>query len=359
VNDPRQQQEELPPPVSAATTRPQPSPQPFAPNQTDLLVEIQELRKLAKQLEDRVIKSTTSKQWRDLDGIEVSISPSASKPSRAGPTSPLDLRNVTAVVANLQRVSMGQSSQEPIYVGDLLFKIERIRAIPQAPIYTAQLGKPTPCVWLPYHTEARELLKRYTADLSYIQHVVHEPSLLAAIDNVYSQIDGQEPIKPSNLVLLLSIISNATHVWVPGDGVDNELSLFVSSAQANAQTPMWIQATQNVLNATQSGAALELETVQGIIILSFVVSNLEGVSLRYRSLISTGLLLSRELGLHRIDQDANTIFANTIQAEMGRRVWWYLVATDWFVFSMFLLLWLVEFSDRMIQVIGREIRRPE
>ncbi|KNG85305.1 hypothetical protein ANOM_006451 [Aspergillus nomiae NRRL 13137] len=41
------------------------------------------------------------------------------------------------------------------------------------------------------------------------------------------------------------------------------------------------------------------------------------------------LLLSRELDLHRIDHESNAVSVHTIEAEMGRRVWWYLVATDW------------------------------
>ena len=90
----------------------------------------------------------------------------------------------------------------------------------------------------------------------------------------------------------------------------------------------------DVLKSGQNGPALALETVQGIILLSFVLSNTEGVSLRYRSLLSTGLLLSRELGLHRIDHESNAATANTIRAEIGRRVWWYLVATDWYLVSV-------------------------
>jgi hypothetical protein len=95
---------------------------------------------------------------------------------------------------------------------------------------------------------------------------------------------------------------------------------------------MWIKATIDVLNGGQNGPALALETIQGIIILSFVLCNMGGVSLPYRSLISTGLLLSRELGLHRIDHESNAATANIIRAEVGCRVWWYLIATDWYVF---------------------------
>lgn len=214
-----------------------------------------------------------------------------------------------------------------------MFSIDSISAIPRARAYTVQSSRPTRCVWLPRHDEARVLLSKFVANVSYIHHVVHHPSLPALVDGIYRQIDGQELLKPGHLVLLLSVVASATYVWSPNDDVGREHVLFSSSAQANAQTPLWIRATQTVLNAEQSGPPLALETVQGIIILSFLVCNLEGVSLRYRSLISTGLLLSRQLGLHRIDHESNTPSANTIQAEMGRRAWWYLVATDWFVLS--------------------------
>ncbi|PWY82923.1 hypothetical protein BO70DRAFT_336004 [Aspergillus heteromorphus CBS 117.55] len=216
--------------------------------------------------------------------------------------------------------------QKPVYIDDIVFKVESIQAIPQAPSYSVHRGKPTRCVWLPRYNEARLLLDKFIANVGYIHHVTHHPSLPSVIDDVYRQIGSQEPIKPGHLVLLLSIIASTTHVWT---SLDDEGSLFESSTQANAQTPLWIKATHDVLNAVQDGPALALETIQGIIILSFIICNLEGVSLRYRSLISTGLLLGREIGLHRIDHESNSAPANTLQAEVGRRVWWYLIATDW------------------------------
>jgi hypothetical protein len=233
------------------------------------------------------------------------------------------------VVGHLDRVSMSQSSHEPIYADDLVFKIEHIRAIPEAPTYTVQLGKPIPSVWLPRQEEARTLLDSFITNLNYIQYLTHYPSLPNVVTEIYQQIEGHEPVRSGNLILLLSIIAITTHVWVPREDDETERSLFLSSAQAHAQTPLWIKATYAVLNASQEGAALALETIQGIMILSFVVCNLEGYSLRYRSLLSTGLLLGREQGLHRIDHESNAAAANTLKAEMGRRLWWYLIATDW------------------------------
>ncbi|KAL9109984.1 MAG: hypothetical protein Q9227_005507 [Pyrenula ochraceoflavens] len=41
------------------------------------------------------------------------------------------------------------------------------------------------------------------------------------------------------------------------------------------------------------------------------------------------LLIARELGLHRIDHPSNRDMSNTAQAEMGRRAWWYICASEW------------------------------
>ncbi|KAF1993363.1 hypothetical protein P154DRAFT_381426, partial [Amniculicola lignicola CBS 123094] len=294
-----------------------------SPPREDLLAEIQAVRQLAQRLEKRLQERAPSS---NQGGGAVGLSPSASTTSEGQLVSPASLGQVGDVVAHLERVSMSQSSLDPIYGHDLVFNVDRIQAVPQAPTYTTQLGKPTQCVWLPLQAEATVLVSSYIQDLSYIQHVLHPPSLQATIDETYRQVGGQAPIQSGHLILLLSIIACATHIWDPCEDDDDEHRLFVSSAQANAQTPLWIRSTYAVLNAAQDCAAPTLETIQGIIILSFVISNLEGVSMRYRSLISTGLLLARELGLHRIDSASNAHVATPLRVEMSRRVWWLLAA---------------------------------
>lgn len=303
-----------------------PSSPPKAGNE-DLLSEIQAVRKLAQRLEKRLQERETS---INEGSSAVWPSPSASTTSEGQLVSPASMGQVGDVVAYLERVSMSQSSLDLISGHDLVFNVDRIQAVPEAPTYTTQLGKPTPCVWLPLQYQAKVLVSGYIQDLSYIQHVLHPPSLQTTIDETYLQIGGQTPVQSGHLILLLSILACATHIWDPREEDDDQHRLFVSSAQAHAQTPLWIRSAYAVLNAAQHCAAPTLETIQGIIILSFIISNLEGVSMRYRSLISTGLLLARELGLHRIDSPSNTHVATPLRVEMSRRVWWYLVATDWY-----------------------------
>lgn len=81
-----------------------------------------------------------------------------------------------------------------------------------------------------------------------------------------------------------------------------------------------------------------------MIVISFVLYNLEGLSTKYRYLVSTAITAARELSLHRIDHQPNAASSETqrddsIQTEMSRRLWWFLAATEWYVRS------LVSFQD--------------
>jgi hypothetical protein len=325
------QQPITPTPTTGPTLPPSTS-----PLQEDLLAELQNLRQLTHQLEARVLQSTASHQPREGNVV---ASPSTAPAKDEVLTPQSDLGQISDVVAHLQRVSMSRSSLDSVCADDLVLRVGHIRTIPNAPTYTSQLGKPTPCIWLPYHCEAKLLVESYMEDVSYIQHVVHHASLTATVANIYEQVNRHDPVNPGHLILLLSILASATHVWVPREGVGSDQSLFLSAAQANAQTPLWVKAAYSVLNVAQDNVLPTLETIQGITILSCVVVSLEGVSIRLRSLLSTGLLLSRELNFHRIDSASNATATATdsVRIEMSRRIWWYLVATDWYVAHEFVV----------------------
>ncbi|KAK3324192.1 hypothetical protein B0T19DRAFT_224628 [Cercophora scortea] len=226
-------------------------------------------------------------------------------------------------------------SQNP---AKIIFKLVPIRDMPQAPAYIMQLQdpnsailEPTRCVPLPQYHEAKILVEKYMNNLSFIQHVVHHPSLLpGTVDEVYLRLNSyQDPAWLGHVVLLLSLIAGGTYGWTEYD-CDGRLPIFPSCPEAYSQTEPWIKAALDVLNAAQSSACLSLELIQGLIVILFILSN-QGISLRYRSLLSTALVMGRELGLHRCDHPNNLKInqRNPVRVEMGRRVWWYLVSTDW------------------------------
>ncbi|KAI4702970.1 hypothetical protein J4E81_001843 [Alternaria sp. BMP 2799] len=298
-----------------------------------MLAEIDALQSRVQELEERIIRETTFPSQAgndDRESIRTAFVPGTA-PDEIERYRPSETQETRDMVEHLEGVSMGQSSFELPATNHITFKIGQIRTIPSTLSYTTQLGRLTSCIWLPLKEEAMILLDIYITELNYIQHVTHTPSLPAVLDEIYRSIESVEPVHPSKIVLLLSIIAHTTHVWSVPDGLNRERPLFISSTQARSQTPIWIKATYTVLETLQEGFLMALEAIQGIIILSYVLCNIEGVSLRYRSLISTGLLLCREMGLHRIDHESNADAAQTLKAEIGRRVWWYLTATDWYV----------------------------
>ncbi|KAI4630034.1 uncharacterized protein J4E87_003225 [Alternaria ethzedia] len=297
----------------------------------DMQDEIAALKTRVQELEERIAQETTFPLQAGNDDSESVRTTFVYETTRdeIETNQPSDIQETKDMVEHLEGVSMSQSSFELSTTNHATFKIGQIRTIPPKPTYTTQLGRLTPCIWLPLKEEATILLDIYITKLNYIQHVTHTPSLPAVLDEIYRRIESGEPVHPSKVVLLLSIIAHTTHVWSMPDGLNRERPLFLSSTQARSQTSTWIKATYTVLDTLQEGPSLALEAIQGIIILSYVLCNIEGVSLRYRSLISTGLLLCREMGLHRIDHGSNADAAQTLKAEVGRRVWWYLIATDW------------------------------
>ncbi|KAM0793992.1 hypothetical protein BDR22DRAFT_895578 [Usnea florida] len=127
------------------------------------------------------------------------------------------------------------------------------------------------------------------------------------------------------MILLLGLFASSTHSWVQQDC---ERGLFSTSIEANSQSSLWVKATEDVLDIAHRTSCVSIEGIQGIIIASFVLGNLEGISRRCRSMYNTVLFLARELGLHNLDHLSNAHLISSAQAEIGRRVWWHLAASD-------------------------------
>ncbi|CAG9993963.1 unnamed protein product, partial [Clonostachys byssicola] len=136
---------------------------------------------------------------------------------------------------------------------------------------------------------------------------------------------GKQEVQPGHLILVLSIIAAATQSWAPSDDVNR---VFSSPSEANEQVSLWINAAEDVLEATSRRRKISIEGVQGMILVGFMAAHIDGLH-RYRVLFANALVLARDLGLHRIDHPHNSGKANTSQAEIERRVWWYLCASDW------------------------------
>jgi hypothetical protein len=182
--------------------------------------------------------------------------------------------------------------------------------------------------WIPPYSEAKILFNKFWEHVEYIHHVFYSAALPAMLDRIYSQLSQKAHVKSGEMVLLLSIFASATRGWRDHDS--RERGLFVTTAEAQVHASFWVEVAEDLLDIARRTTRVSIEGVQACVVLLFVPENLEAFWRRCRSLHAVGLILARELGLHCIDLPSKKIYeTNTIEAEIGRRVWWHLVATDW------------------------------
>lgn len=188
-------------------------------------------------------------------------------------------------------------------------------------------------IWLPPRGEAEYFVERYLDGVSYIHHVVHPPRLREAVAKFYSDLDSEDQADLGTATLLLSLFASVTYLLGPAECDSEQHPPKV--AEASVESLSWIRITLDVLEHSQRGNLGSIESLQAMIVVSFLIGNIEGASQRFRSMTAAALTLARELGLHRIDQGKNNWTTESrvrgmVDAEVGRRLWWYLAATDWY-----------------------------
>ncbi|KAL6915813.1 hypothetical protein FSHL1_007263 [Fusarium sambucinum] len=262
------------------------------------------------------------------------------RPSEPPHALPTNVQNLTADALWLERTCLGPKPSDSVLVDQILFRVCPIRSIAQPSSYLFQNSsvpsgllslEPTRCIWLPQRHETKMLIHKYTSVVTYMHHVVHNPSVYKLVDEVYDTLERDEEPHFCQVFLMLALCTNVTYGWTP---TDNDMTpLFSDFSEANNQSFGWLKAAFDVFDTSQRRAEVGLEMAQGLIILSFVLFNVEGISSRARNCLFQAITICRELGVHRIDhphQQPSTPITqyNNLKAEIARRVWWYLVITD-------------------------------
>ncbi|EED13802.1 conserved hypothetical protein [Talaromyces stipitatus ATCC 10500] len=245
-----------------------------------------------------------------------------------------DIEHLDDDVGWLKRIYTVQIASDNALSNKIAFRVCPIQQIPHAQYYISRNGhlspsrfEPMRCVWLPQYAEAKILLQKFFDDIDHVHHIIHTPSLPAILDEVYACLSQQSWEDPGNILLLLGIFASSTHAWVHRD---NARGLFPTWQEANAQAQLWVKAVEDMLDILHRISSVSIEGIQGISITTFALLNMEGFSRRCKSLFNMAFMLAREIGLHSLDQPSNANSANSVQTEIGRRVWWFLVAADWY-----------------------------
>lgn len=171
------------------------------------------------------------------------------------------------------------------------------------------------------------LLDSYAAQMHAIQGILDLSVVREKVNALYVALYAQDAIDAGIVALLLAICASMgfwdRHV---GSSDKSSTSTGIASAFISKQA---LYAAEY----TRLSAQVSLEAVQAGILLTFHFCHLEGFTSRTRLLHSSALTMARDLGLHRIDVPSRTKMhatqSESIEKEVGRRVWWHLAGTDW------------------------------
>lgn len=181
-------------------------------------------------------------------------------------------------------------------------------------------------VVLPALEEAHALFDKYTRDVDHFYHIIHAPSLQKTIHSLYSQVHVPDQIPLGQLVLVLCVLVSATNFWTE---VDTDLDPRSTTDSVTRAGSVWTDSALRLIHYCQRAGHDSLEALQGITILAAVVGSIEGASHRHRCLLNHALTMARVLKLHTSDHPEGPGAASPVEAEVRRRVWWYLASTDW------------------------------
>lgn len=183
---------------------------------------------------------------------------------------------------------------------------------------------------LPPLKQAKVLFDHHVHVLHPTIGVLHIPSGRTRMENVYScLLEGEEP-PAADLMLLFSIFAGASLVWTPQllDKIHATREEARSAFLAYARTAMC------VLDHPRGLVLPSTTALVAIGMMAHLVMNTDGFPLKVHMLRNRCLLMSREMGVHRLDtaksiEERRVKGYDMIDVEVQRRVWWNMVASDW------------------------------
>ena len=185
---------------------------------------------------------------------------------------------------------------------------------------------------LPTYIVAELLFDNFETHIDHVCRILHNPSIRTLIKGHYLKLHRQETIPACEAALILSIFALSAFFF-PVHGAS---AVVCTSEDATHLSRLWSRSALDCLDYSQRTTSGSLADAQAYILMSYVTYHLDGPSARGRRFCAAAASVALDLGLHRIDasesrsEDGHS-HRDVITQEVKRRVFWHVVATDWYV----------------------------
>ena len=189
-------------------------------------------------------------------------------------------------------------------------------------------------IFIPQHTEAREIFAQYEKHVAALHHILHLATLRNLLEAFYTSLSRQEKVNTDHAALLMSVFAT-----VKGYTQWSICQQLTTNATINKDKIflLFFRAAFDLVDHSKRVLPPSVEIIQACILVVFLDYNVEGFTTRPKLVLSQAIALCKELGMHRLDtagevrkRDLNPPdFQTQVDLEIKRRIWWHLTATDW------------------------------
>lgn len=186
----------------------------------------------------------------------------------------------------------------------------------------------------PTFEDASALLDHYIKTVDATYRMLHVPTAWNMLEALYRDLNAGCTPSATQLAFFLGIFAGSVYVCKQAFQLDSA-SLQGHSQPALAE--LWAQ--QAVRLITDPLAPPSVPALQTIVSLAHLCAQMEGVRRIFNILSASGIQMARVMKLHRLDSglgrdERRKNGANMVDIEVKRRIWWHMVASDWYVFTL-------------------------
>jgi hypothetical protein len=184
----------------------------------------------------------------------------------------------------------------------------------------------------PTRNDAEVLLNHFIRTFDAMYRNLHVPSTWRLLKEMYNDLDANRLPSPTQLAFFLSIFAGNAYV--------SKVSLQVECSTSGRRSPLALAESwhkQAVFLLTKPPVPPSTQALIAMMTLAHLCTQIEGFSGSFGILAMSGLQMARTMRIHRLDshhfrEERRKNGADMVDVELKRRVWWHIVASDWYVF---------------------------
>jgi hypothetical protein len=183
----------------------------------------------------------------------------------------------------------------------------------------------------PTRNDAKILLDHFIKTFDAMYRNLHVPTTWRLLKELYDALDLNRLPSETQLAFFLGIFAGSAYVS------KTSLQLECSTSEPRSTLALaesWHK--QAVFLLTKPPVPPSTQALIATMTLAHLCTQIEGFSGSFGILAMSGLQMARMMRIHRLDshhfrEERRKHGADMVDVELKRRVWWHIVASDWFV----------------------------